>query len=105
MWHSEAGWATENMIIEFIEWLHHDITKSSPCTLILDVYPGHRTERIIATAEANDVELLFVPASGTGGFQPMDRRIFGDLKARAGAEFGRCLQFERSETIDYEISV
>jgi hypothetical protein len=66
-------------------------TESGPCALVLGVYPGHRTERVIATAEANNVELLFVPAGGTGRFGPMDRLIFGDLKAQARAEFGRRL--------------
>jgi hypothetical protein len=32
--------------------------------------------------EANDVELFFVPVGATGRFQPMDRQIFGGLKAR-----------------------
>jgi hypothetical protein len=105
MQHSETGRATENVIIEFIEWLHHDVTESSPSALVLDVYPSHRTERVIATAEANNVELLFVPPGGTGRFQPMDRRIFGGVKARARAEVGRRLQFEGFETIDYAISV
>jgi hypothetical protein len=105
MRHSETGWATENVIIEFTEWLHHDITESSPCALVLDVYPSHRTECVIATAEANAVEHLFVPGGGTGRFHPMDRQIFGDLKTWAQADFGRRLQFERSETIDYAISV
>jgi hypothetical protein len=76
------------VIIEFIEWLHHDITESNPCTPVLDVYPSYRTEHVIPTAEAPDVELLFVPAGGTGRFQPMGRRIFADLKVRARAEFG-----------------
>jgi hypothetical protein len=71
----------------------------------MHVYPRHRTERVLATAEANDVELLFVPAGGTGRFQPLDRRVFGELKSRARAEFGRRLGLAGGADIDYETSV
>jgi hypothetical protein len=103
--HSGSGWATEGVIIESIEWLHREIANGNPCALVLDVYPSHRADRVIAIAEANDVELLFVPAGGTGRFQPMDRRIFGELKARPRAEFGKRLWREGSETIDDATSV
>jgi hypothetical protein len=49
----------------------------------------HRTERVIAAAKANNIEPPFIPAGGTSRFQPMGRRLFGDLKARARAEFAR----------------
>jgi hypothetical protein len=52
---------------------------------------SHRTKPILATAEALDVELLFVPAGGTARFQPMDRQILGELKARGRADFIRRL--------------
>jgi hypothetical protein len=48
----------------------------------MDVYTSHRTEHVLATAEAEDVELLPVPSGGTGRFQPMDRRIFSELTLR-----------------------
>jgi hypothetical protein len=78
--HSESGWATENVIIEFIKWLHQEVADYKPCALVLDVYPSRRSEWVIAAAKENDVELLFVPAPGTGNFQPRDRRIFGELR-------------------------
>jgi hypothetical protein len=85
--HSESGWATENIIIEFIKWLHQEVADDKPRALVLDVYPSHRSEWLIASAAENDRELLFVPAGGTGRLQPMYRRIFGELKALARAEF------------------
>jgi hypothetical protein len=87
--HTDSGWATENLIVAFVEWLHKDVAKGCACVLILDVYPSHRAEAVLAVAEADDVELLFVPAGATGRFQPMDRRVLGELKARARAEFTR----------------
>ncbi|MDR0753283.1 MAG: hypothetical protein LBE95_01290 [Holosporaceae bacterium] len=67
------------------------------------MYPGHRIVHTIAAA--NNVELFFVPAGGTGRFQPMDRCIFEDLKPRARTEFARRLRRGDSETIDYAIIV
>jgi hypothetical protein len=86
--HAVSGWATENLISNYIEWLHREIAQGYPAALILDVYSTHRTDLVFQTATANDVELLFVPAGATGRFHPMDRRIFGELKARARGEFG-----------------
>jgi hypothetical protein len=103
--HSESGWATENIVMSYIEWLSHEIADGTPCALILDVYPTHRTDRVIEIAAANDVELLFVPAGGTGRFQPLDRRIFGELKARARAEFRRWTWRADGLDMDYEQSI
>jgi hypothetical protein len=91
--------------VAYIEWLHREVADGHPCVLVLDVYPSHRTERVFATAESNDVELLFVPAGDTGRFQPLDRRVFGELKSRARAEFGRRLWLAGGADIDYETSV
>jgi hypothetical protein len=82
------AWTTENLISAYIEWLHHEVAKDCLCVLTLDTSPSHRTDLVVATAEANDVELLFIPAGATGRFEPLDRRIFGELKARARAECG-----------------
>jgi hypothetical protein len=81
--YSESGWATGNVIIEFIEWLHPEVIDSKPSTLVLDVFPSHETEWFIDAAEEKGVGLPFVAAGGNGGVQPMDRRIFGELKVRA----------------------
>jgi hypothetical protein len=91
--------------VAYIEWLHRDVADGYPCVLVLDVYPSHRTERVLATAEANDVELLFMPAGGTGRFQPLDRLVFGELKSRARLEFGLPLWRAGGADIDSETSV
>jgi hypothetical protein len=103
--HSKSGWATENVIIESIKWLHQEIADYKPCALVLNVYPTHSGEWVIASAEEDNMELLFVPAGGIGRFQPMDRRAFGELRARAPAEFSRQLRREGSETMNHSTSV
>jgi hypothetical protein len=103
--HTDNGWATENLTSNYIEWLHRDIAQGYPAALILDVYPTHRTDLVFQTATANDVELLFVPAGATGRFQPMARRIFGELKARTRGEFGRRRWLSSRTDISYDESV
>jgi hypothetical protein len=103
--HTDSGWATEGILVCYIEWLARDIAHGHPSILVLDVYPSHRTDVVVETAAANDVELLFVPAGGTGRFQPLDRRVFGELKSRARAEFGRRRWRDGAADIDYEESL
>jgi hypothetical protein len=67
----------ENVIIAFIELLHREIANYEPCILVLDIYRNHRTERVIAATEENDLELFFVPACGTDAL-PNIRRTEGE---------------------------
>jgi hypothetical protein len=85
---SESGWATEQLILEFIEWLSVQVNEE-PCMVIMDVYPTHRTERVKEKAFEKNIEILYVPAGGTSKYQPLDARVFGELKSRARAEFHR----------------
>jgi hypothetical protein len=63
--HAESGWAAENPIVAYLQWLLAEVARDHPCALILDVYPTHRTDIVMAAAEECDIELLFVPAGGT----------------------------------------
>ena len=57
---------------------HHE-----PVHLILDVYAVHRNEEIKEYAKNLGIEMYFIPAGLTDKFQPLDRRVFGCLKATA----------------------
>jgi hypothetical protein len=98
--HGENGWATENLIIECVQWFHTEIAGGQPCALILDVYPTHRTGVLMAAAEGCDVELLFVPEGGTSEYQPLDYRIFGELTSPAKAEMTRLMAIRGVVNID-----
>jgi hypothetical protein len=76
-----------------------------PCALILDVYPTHRTDAIIAAAEECDIEVLLVPAGGTSEYQPFDYHTFGELKSRAKAEITRLMAIRGAVNIDYDQSL
>jgi hypothetical protein len=86
--HSPNGWTTEIQMIEYIECL------SAQChgerlMLIRDVYKAHPTVAFQGKAQELGIELLFVPAGGTSRFQPLNHRLFGELKSHAGAAFQR----------------
>jgi SH3-like domain-containing protein len=86
--YSESGWATENLVIEYLEWLSKH-ANGELSMLIMDVFPTHRTSRVKEKAMELAIELRYVPAGGTSKFQPLDARIFGELKMRASTEFKR----------------
>jgi hypothetical protein len=56
---------------------------------IRDVGKAHRSVTVQGKAKELGIELLFVPGGGMSRFQPLDRRIFGELKSRARAAFQR----------------
>jgi L-serine deaminase len=59
----------------------------------------------MAAAEECDTELLFMPAGGTSGYQPLDYRIFGELKPRAKGEMARFMVIHRTVDIEYDQNV
>jgi hypothetical protein len=101
---SESGWATENLILEYLGWLSEQ-SSGEPCILIMDVYPTHRTERVREAAMSLNIEILYVPAGGTSQFQPLDARIFGELKSRARAQFQRLSASEGVRGASYAQSI
>jgi hypothetical protein len=103
--HAESIWATENLIIEYLQWLHAEIAGGHPWTLILDAYPTHHTDVVMVAAEKCDIELLSVPAGGTNEYQPLDYRIFSKLKSRAKAEITRLMAVRGGVDIDHDQSV
>jgi hypothetical protein len=79
---TESGWCTEELFLNYLEWLSQSAA-NAPLALVLDIYPTHRTERVKTFASEHSIQLLFVPAGATGRLQPLDYRIFGELKQRA----------------------
>jgi hypothetical protein len=56
---------------------------TSPLVVICDVYPAHRTDAVGGMALTRDVDVVFIPPGCTDRLQPLDRRVFGVLKAYA----------------------
>ena len=54
-----------------------------PLELILDLHSSHRTSAVKTLAENLGIRLHYVPPGATDELQPLDRRVFGALKATA----------------------
>ena len=104
MHNSENGWSTETVMVDFLKSVHVH-AGGEPCCVIWDVYPSHRSELVCKTAAELFIELLYVPAGATSRFQPLDVRIFGELKMRARAAFEIYKASKGRRDIDFHDSI
>jgi hypothetical protein len=84
--HSPSGWQTEGTFSDYLRQLSA-CHGGRPFHLILDKYAAHRTNQVQALAADLGITMHLIPASCTDQLQPLDRRIFGILKAKARAKF------------------
>ena len=102
--HTPNGWANEKILISYLEWIHEKCQKEK-CLLIWDVYAAHRSQVIKDKAKELNIELLYVPAGGTSIYQPLDVRIFGELKSRARQKFEHLAFMKKNREITYDESI
>jgi hypothetical protein len=83
--HSASGWSTvetfEHYLDSLAEQYRGRIDPEHPLHLILDCYAVHRAVQIKAHAKKLGIKLWFIPAGYTDELQPLDRAVFGVLKA------------------------
>ena len=94
---SQSGWSTIQCLGNYLTWLrielnerYKDIEGFTPETridLILDQYTSHKNIQIKKLAELLHFKLHFIPSGLTDSFQPLDRYVFGALKAASRAEW------------------
>jgi hypothetical protein len=96
--HQRAGWCDSAVACQFlrhfVEWTSKVVRQprqQTRPTLLWDVYAWHLSEQTKAEAERLGIDLEFIPAGKTGKLQPLDCRIFGELKARVRAAVERDL--------------
>ncbi len=82
--HSQNGYTTSDVMKVYLKWLRKRMT-DGPFALILDVYKSHVEKSVRQLAEKLQIRLIFVPACGTGKYQPLDRRLFGIVKKQLAA--------------------
>jgi transposase-like protein len=87
--HSVSGWMTEDTFEQYLGLLRHHYADGSELHLLLDSYSAHRTQNIKDTAARLGINLHFIPPGMTDQFQPLDRKVFGVLKASAKSLFFR----------------
>jgi hypothetical protein len=94
---SESGWSNTDVMKAYLQTLrqYYDTTfanninykeDESEIDLIWDCFAAHRNAEIREIAKGLRINLHFVPAGGTGDYQPLDVRVFVALKAIAKKE-------------------
>jgi hypothetical protein len=79
--HTKNGWITTATFQDYLVCLRHQFPDNKSIFLLLDRDSVHRKTETKRCAEDLEIILKFIPAGMTGTFQPLDRSIFGAMKA------------------------
>ena len=80
--HSENGWSDADVMKSYLEWFSNEMGNEWSL-LLWDLHSSHRCKEVKDEAVNRHVNLSFIPAGQTSVWQPLDRKIFGMLKAKA----------------------
>lgn len=80
--HSENGWSDAGVMRSYLEWFSEEMGNEWSL-LLWDLHSSHRCDEVKTEAVNRHVNLAFIPAGQTSVWQPLDRKIFGMLKAKA----------------------
>ena len=80
--HSESGWATSELMRQYLKWLSRKIEKRN-AYLLWELHSSHRDDEVKNYSTKKNIQLSYIPAGQTGEWQPLDRNIFGNLKKNA----------------------
>ena len=81
--HSESGWVTDEVFSYYLHKIREHFNDDDPLHLVMDLYPSHMTDRVLQDAKDLNIIIHIIPAGLTDVYQPLDRKIFGILKAKA----------------------
>ena len=83
--YSENGWTTEETFIEYLTGLrnHYGFEDEHTLHIILDVFRAHITNNVKKACDELNIKLHLIPAGMTDELQPLDKKIFGPMKAYA----------------------
>ena len=91
VFHTESGWSTEQFATEYLHYIKDTYLKEDDGCLIWDLHSSHRTASVREEASSLGIGILFIPAGQTDHWQPLDKRVFGALKAKAREEFDKMM--------------
>jgi len=94
--HSSSGWCTVDVMSRYLHWLS-EYMSGQPFALVLDIYTTHIADEIRDIATQLGIECIYVPANGTGQYQPLDRRIFGIVKKQLAKQELHSSQIEAAK--------
>jgi hypothetical protein len=82
---SLSGWTTKETFARYLDWLagqyREKMALGCQLDLVLDCHSVHRSSEIRDRAANLGIRLWFIPAGHTDEPQPLDRAVFGALKA------------------------
>ena len=81
--HTESGWVNNQAFSFYLHKLREYFDDNEPIHLLMDLYPAHMTPDIRREADELNIVFHIIPAGLTDFYQPLDRKIFGILKAKA----------------------
>ena len=80
---TESGWVNEEAFSFYLMKLREHVGHDETLHLIMDLYPAHMKPEIKELAVSLNIKLYIIPAGATDLYQPLDRRVFGAMKAKA----------------------
>lgn len=86
--HSESGWNSGDVARKYLNWLHK-WNQGDHKYVLWDLYASHRSEDTKRHCLEKEITLQYIPNGQTGVWQPLDWRIFGELKMRAKQRFDK----------------
>jgi len=104
---SANGWVDSEL---FIKWLTHfiSVVKPSPTNkviLILDGHSSHKTLGAVELARQHGIVMMSLPPHTTHKMQPLDRTVFGPLKAHYNSECDKWMLSHAGQRISqYDIA-
>ncbi|GFO01393.1 tigger transposable element-derived protein [Plakobranchus ocellatus] len=78
-----SGWMTKENFMKVIQHfvVHAKPTREKPCLLIMDNHESHICLKALEKAKENNVHILTLPPHTSNKTQPLDRSVFGPMKA------------------------
>jgi hypothetical protein len=81
---TRSGWTNTDVMCRYFAYLRTRLfADQEPLIVIHDTYPAHRAEWVRCIARLWNITLVFIPPGCTDRLQPLDRKVFGVLKASA----------------------
>ena len=103
VYHSPDGWSTSDVMIHYLQWLRERV-KERTFHILWDLHASHRNKEVVEWAGQHDIGLTFIPAGQTDTWQPLDCKIFGQLKKIAQSLFEHQIdddnEFESCDLVD-----
>jgi hypothetical protein len=85
-------------------WLRGLYDDGDPIWVILDCYFIHRQKATKSHAASLGINLLFIPPGMTDELQPLDRYVFGVMKANCRHSYRRFIQADPEAVVNQRIA-